>query len=356
MWIQWLWNVPLRGQEVVCLNIDETPVFRQMQPRKGYVIAAHKRWDRNCFARVALRDRRGQSTVLGLISNSFELQRVLPQFILTNDANVSNADKARLRILPPPLRWVVGTKGWVTAPILLQLFTEIRKSIRTLKPKCQIVLFMDCATIHTALDVLKHCSRLGIHVVLIPGGMTYLCQPLDSHVFATFKKTLAELQEEDRGSNALGIMNPNAWVGILAAALRRSLVEKDWSMSFSENGLEGNYVGLRSRIAEGLGPHLPLPLRLPTRSELAFLLGRSRSDVADWVFRASERLAARPPLSMPFPLTRLPPAPFVARAACRGAASSSEGPPPPLPPPAADAEPDSPPTPLGRFTRSGTMY
>ena len=86
---------------------------------------------------------------------------------------------------------------------MTQLCTAYRKAIRKERPHAEVVIFMDCATIHTADNVLTHCSRLGIRICLIPGGMTHLCQPLDSHVYATFKKTLAEAQERENAANTL---------------------------------------------------------------------------------------------------------------------------------------------------------
>ena len=129
-WVQWLWQRPLSGSEVVCVNVDETPLFRQISPKRGYVIRALTRRDPFCYARVPLRDRRGQSTLLAGIVNVPDLQKFMPQFILTNDKILTNGEKAQLRTLPSPLSWVIGTKGWVSANIFKQLLTGIRRAIR----------------------------------------------------------------------------------------------------------------------------------------------------------------------------------------------------------------------------------
>ena len=92
-WVQWLWQEPFRGRQVVCINIDETPVYRQLQPRKGYVVMLHKKNNLSVYSRVPLRDRRGQSTLLGCICDDPEVQKVLPQFVLTNDKNLTRAEK-----------------------------------------------------------------------------------------------------------------------------------------------------------------------------------------------------------------------------------------------------------------------
>jgi hypothetical protein len=37
-WSQWLLNGPLAGKEVVFVNIDETPIYKELQPRRGSVV------------------------------------------------------------------------------------------------------------------------------------------------------------------------------------------------------------------------------------------------------------------------------------------------------------------------------
>ena len=104
-WIQWLVTVALAGDEVVLVNIDETPVYKQLQPRKGYVIRTETRNNRTCYARVPLRDRRGQSTLVGCVVNDPVLQSKMPQFLFTNDRLVNAAEKVELANLPEPIRW-----------------------------------------------------------------------------------------------------------------------------------------------------------------------------------------------------------------------------------------------------------
>ena len=125
-WIQWLLTQALAGDEVVLVNIDETPVYEQLQPRKGYVIRTETRNNRLCYARVPLRDRRGQSTLVGCVVNDPVLQSKMPQFLFTNDRLVNAAEKAELATLAEPIRWVKGSKGWNTANAMTMLCTAYR--------------------------------------------------------------------------------------------------------------------------------------------------------------------------------------------------------------------------------------
>lgn len=356
-WGQWLWQHPLHGQDVVLVNIDETPVYKQMQPRKGYVIQANLKRGATCYSRVPVKDKRGMSTALGCIVNVPELQPYMPQFILTKDTVMSKKEKELLASLAEPVRWVPGTKGWVSADNLKPLLTQIRKAIRFRRPNAVIVLCIDCAPVHTTHSTLTHCSRLGLHVLLLPGGLTWLLQPLDSHVFAAFKKKLAEVQEAKRGRELSGIMPPNAWVGLLGDAIHSVLVNQTWHKSFEQNGMSPGWEHCRTRILASAQPHLPLPpARPPSVDELDMMLGTKRMDFRKLVLQSSLRATAleasrRRPLILR-PRARLPP---MARHTVTASGSAIvrtggplPGPLPPLPPPVI-AEPE-------RLLRSGSTY
>ena len=336
------------------MNIDETPVYRQSEPRKGYVVMLARNRDRSVYARIPLRDRRGQSTLLACVTNVPELQKFMPQFLLTNDNNLTNAEKMQLEALPSPVTWIRKTKGWVTTDIFKNILTVIRRNIRVHRPKAEILVVMDCAPVHTARCVFTHCSLLGLHVCLVPSGMTFLCQPLDSHVFGVFKRILSELQERRRGTNPLGILPSTEWVSIVAECINHVLTVRSWAHTFAENGIELGFRMLRARVRDVAELALPLPMTPPTAAQLLVLMGRKREDLGDLPFRTSKRLAERTPLIMPLPTARLPPAPLAAPiAGSSSSAASSSSEPPPLPPPADLPPPEAYPI---RRTRSGAFY
>ena len=337
---------------MVLVNIDETPIYKQLQPRKGYVIRTETRNNRLCYARVPLRDRRGQATLVGCIVNDPVLQRKMPQFLFTNDRLVTAAEKEKLATLAAPIRWVKGSKGWVTASAMNMLCTAYRKAVRSERPKAEIVLFMDCATIHTAENVLMHCSRLGLHPCLIPGGMTHLCQPLDTHVFASFKKNLADLQEKSRGEHPLGILAGSQWIEVLCRSIKSTIVEKDWSTAFSDNGLSVLFDCMRPRLMQLFQVHVPLPPGPPDDRDIEMILGRKRALLRDQVLRASTRAAARK-IALRLPASARLPSAGPAAAASGAASSSSSAALPPLPPPA-DLPPSQ--SSVARLTRAGSRY
>lgn len=342
----------LVGHDVVCVNIDETPIFRQVQPRKGYVIRTPAGGNPSWYARIPIRDRRGQSTLLATIVNDPELQAAMPQFVLTNDKNLSKDDKAKLRTLAAPLKWFPGTKGWMSPASLKPLLTAIRRAVRSKRPLAEVVMFMDCATVHTAEDVVAHCSKLGLHLCLIPGGMTYLLQPLDSHVFATVKRTLSEMQERKRGEHPLGILATGDWIDVLSQAVHATLIERSWASAFADNGLAPPFTSLRPRIRDVISNRLPLRVNEPTIADVERIVGRKREGLREQLLRASVRLANRPREVVVGSVLRLAgrlPSRVAPRGAIAGILDSESHGLPPLPPPVDTA-------PLQRLTRSGSRY
>jgi hypothetical protein len=99
------------------VNMDETAVERLIPHRQGNsmvfrpmsVAAGH------VYERIARRDSHGHVTLMGCVSSVPELQIVLPQFILANDARISRAEALKLRSLRAPLLWLEGCAGWLNS-------------------------------------------------------------------------------------------------------------------------------------------------------------------------------------------------------------------------------------------------
>ena len=306
-----------------------------------------------------MRESRSHATLLAAVTDCPELQRYLPQFVLTKDSVLTNADKDKLRHMVPPKQWFPGTDGWVTTDNLKPLFTALRRSVRERAPGADIVLIMDSASQHTNRSVLMHANSLGLHVILVPSGLTWLLQPLDSHVFAHLKRVLADEQGRRRGGALTGVLPRGVWVEIVEHAIKQVPVDGVWAQTFAANGLASTQLQLRERIGSSLGCNLPLPLRPPTDLEMDIVVGRHRVGLQEIVLRHSVRtlreadgvvrgpplvlgrmlrLDARPPAACAA-VRRLPPADGLAAAAG-----------------AVVAEPEDDIAGEARVTRSGRMY
>jgi hypothetical protein len=211
---------------------------------------------------------------------------------LTNDARLTKADKEALARLESPLVHVRGSKGWMTATLMCGVLTRLARASRNAAPGRPVVVFMDCAPAHIARVVLAHAQRLRVVVVLAPANMTWLLQPLDSHVFQPFKAAVARAQTRERGESPKGALPPGRWVDVAAAAARDVICGRDWARAMVANGLTGPGHALRNRVSEALGHGLPLPLRPPTAEEFAAIFGRPAPATLESLLRLPRRLLA----------------------------------------------------------------
>ena len=357
-WAEWLRKCVLGGRETIFVNLDETPMAKQMKARRGYVCEVIGTVASDWHARITTRDSRSHATLMAAVCDDAELQRHLPQLLLTKDETLTRAEKTALAALPLPIRWLRGTSGWMTSALCKQVFTIYRRAIRAVRPNADIVMVFDVASQHVTRDVLMHLNRLNMHTLLIPAGMTWLLQPLDTHVFSTLKRSLHDLQSRGRGESPLGILPACSWIRIAGAAIKDVLVDRDWTHSLRGNGLHSQVVPLRPTLANFFHEVFPLPPFPLSSAQMKDLLNRPTMERRDACLRYSMRLLehplpgpALPAVRMLFPrLVRLPgrapvaSAEAVATEVAAASASGSGGPAPPAPDAAL------------RRTRSGGLY
>ncbi len=303
-WTQWLFLRALAGAPCVVVNVDETAVERLVPHRRGHVLPSQP--DRAAVAglyeRIARRDSHGHVTLVGAVASDPALQSHLPQLVLARDGTLSVAERTRLRALRAPLQWLEGTDGWVTGANFPRVLTLLRRAILAQRPGSQVVVVCDSAAQHVCDAAVLHAQRLRIHLVCIPGRVTWLLQPLDTHVFALLKRRLHTTQLVERAASATGVLGPTRWIHILEAVVTDVLVRGDWSRAMHANGLCGNTGALRPRICQALQGQLPLPLVAPSDEELTTILGRRRQGLAERLTRGAERFRrAAAAAALPWP-------------------------------------------------------
>ena len=322
-WTQWIREEALLGQNVVWVNMDETAVPRLVPHRRGYVSAkrSSEAQPADDFERIARRESHSHMTVIGLITQDAGLQRYLPQFFLPKEASTTRAEKALLASMSPPLQWIRGTSGWVNDESLRQVLTCLRATVRRHSPGRPLVLLLDSAAQHLTMPVLRHAANLNIHLVFIPARLTWLLQPLDSHVFAKMKRRLHALQQEARINAVSGTLTTTQWLALVIASVQDCLVDMTWTHAMRGNGATGEWLHLRSRISALIGAVMPLDLTCPSEGALADMVGRKHGPVARLMTSTSRRVAsglvaldmggeAQPSAPPPLPPPALPPGGF----------------------------------------------
>lgn len=333
-WTRYWLDVLLVGLNYVVVNMDETAIQHEYRSSSGYTVYTSRREAARMGIlgeRVKTSGTRGHCTLIAFIANDAALQPYLPQILMprSNEAHpVSAADRERFAALPAPLTKIYGTSGWVSGTSLRYVLTLLRRAIHEREPGKQILVLMDACSAHCTLDLFHHAARLGLFVVLVPAGLTWLAQPLDVFVFGRLKARLREEHRQERRHNG-GEVPANAWITITGRAVQNVIVNRDWSGAFDRLGFGPNYENITNRLRTYALPLEEVVARPLTVDEINQMVGRARANLVPALLtRPAERLALAKAAAKAAPMVAPPPPkaapPFVLRGVRLG---------PPLPPP-----------------------
>lgn len=319
IWWRWVLHVLLlRRSEgiVVVLNMDETMLSGVKRAKRGVT---------SCSAAVAdpvaPRRERGmlRTSLLATICSDAEVQPHLPQIRLPRGDGRAAPSRPVLRSFAdagrPQVAWH-GSGGWVTTRVLVWYLRVLRRSVQSVRPGARLVLLLDCCPSHMAQETLAAARRTGVDLIFVPSRMTFMLQPLDTHVFAVLKGRIRELEFEARAAAESGTVSPLDRVRLHGRAVDEILVHRDWSQTMVRGGCTGDASALRPAIAELLLHQCGAPM-MPSTADLAEVL---QVPVA--------RAAAMRAALLPVPLLRAPvevPADIRGAAAGYGAAEAAAG-------------------------------
>ena len=339
IWKEWLLLEALATEDVVIINLDETAWQHHYHGPRGNMIKCIRRGNavigaRRSFAeKVDTSKTRAHTTLVAMICNDNALQKYLPQILLPGSTTrpCSRAQEALFAGIGAPVETWKDTTGWVNGEIVQRILTRIRAAVRSRRPAAKVLLVIDAACQHIGQDVLRHAARLGLFLLLIPGGLTWLQQPLDVFVFSRFKQQIRDLQQEEMMKTTDGRMPPDRWIVIAGRCIHETIVSKEHRDAFAKLGLQPGRDGLNARLSKYVPPPEESVRRELSNEEVALVMARKRANAAPLFFNGPRRrlesrgaavAAAHPPAALALPPhARLPPAPK----AGPWAGSSSDG-------------------------------
>jgi hypothetical protein len=194
-----------------------------------------------------------RTSLLAAVCNDIVVQRHLPQVRLPRARPETTAGPSVLAAYAaagaPQLAYHGGS-GWNTGAIMVHYLRELRRRVAKVAPGRPLILVMDDSGIHTGDTVLAECLRLRIAVVIIPSRMTWCLQPLDTHVFARLKAAIRGAVFERMAGGPGGRVSPSDRIRLHGEAIRRVLVERDWTDVVRRAGLDGPGHVLRPAVQE----------------------------------------------------------------------------------------------------------
>jgi hypothetical protein len=292
-WFQWL-HKEFKDNNYILLNMDETSVQHEYVQKKGMVV--HDAPKRRAagdgfFMPMKIAGTRSHTTMVSFICNNDLLQPHLPQFVLPNKHIMTANDWVTYSSMPFPIEVMTDSNGWVDAHFMMKILTLVRRSVRQFYPATPIILLLDSASQHLSHAVLAKARMLNIILLLVPGQLTWLLQPLDVEVFRTFKETLRTLQFDAREEHEQGLLTVEQRVAALTMAIQCVMIEGHFATVFEKCGYTDHNRNLHSKIAQYVPePHLAEP-KIMTDADMVNLIGRNRIKMSEKFFATPRRLS-----------------------------------------------------------------
>ena len=298
-WIQWLVYCKVVTEDTIWINIDETPMSRIMKSRAGYMAKGvpKQRASPRCEHKVSSGHLKQQCSLMGAICSDPALQQHLPQVFMPRTLG---AQKDWMCFPKehhhPSLRIILGGTGWTTSEIwkiyLDELLTEVQHHV----PLNRIALVWDAYDAHLGVPIIKSLIAKNIPIVVVPGGMTWLLQVLDTRVFADVKRFLANRLAQARAHSATGNIDVTTWIEVAFETVTKTLIHAQPQNHFPQHGCSTSLNSLSWRLqdfAHGVTGKHCVPM---TESQLQVYVGRKKAGLwhaimpIKWRLKAHERI------------------------------------------------------------------
>ena len=249
--------------------------------------------------------RRKCITLVALICDHAEIQRLLPQVLIANHHTFLKRElDALARECTPNMilvRHAVITaclnaykclcrqkSGWSNADLTASIVRRLALTLRPYTTRFQVVLLMDALRAHLATVVLDAMTDTNVLPLIIPAGLTDTLQPLDTHAFSAFKNALREKFEQARCSADRGDVSMPRFVACIKDALATVLLGRDWGHAFAHNGFELYQRGVSVELETSMhtcAAHRVVNNAAPTLSQIELCLPRSAHVAAAIMWR-----------------------------------------------------------------------
>ena len=234
------------GKQILRINLDETSVCLFQGDRKGTVFVHKKRLrEDEPVQRIPRWKRRCCLTHIAVICDSPELQPLMPQVLVGNEATFLSSGLAALRAAcPGNVRLVRQKSAWNNAGLCAWVVQLLALALRPHLHRLQPVLLLDAVRIHFAKAVLCACRAGGIWPLLVPARTTWLLQPLDTHSFLRYKAYLRDAYQRARVESGCADLSIQQFLMCVCDTIRHVLQGQDWANAFDKDGFGCRQSGL----------------------------------------------------------------------------------------------------------------
>ena len=252
------------------VNMDESSICLHQGDGKGTIALDRKRHREDAVQRVSRKTRRRRMTLLAFICDRGDIQPSLPQVLIMNEATCPLRTLQRLRAAVSPNILIVRQKSaWNNEHLCATIVRRLGESIAPFRHLYQPVLLMDAAKMHTSERVVLACRAMDIWPLLIPAGLTWLLQPLDTHGFSWLKNVLAKLYQAARASSANQELDIHEFLECVNEAVNSVFGGHGWRRAFERCGFGLRQAQVAERTLTNLGVETcEAPTTMPSFQEI----------------------------------------------------------------------------------------
>ena len=138
--------------------------------------------------------------------------------------------------------------GWMDTAKCCRIVSLLASALAKAAPERQAILLMDALHCHFAKQVLMACRRHGILVCIVPASCTSFLQPLDTDVFARYKRYLSSAMHAMSLELPNGAIPPRGIIQCVQDTIQAILEGIDWAPVFRKSGFPWNPDILRPSL------------------------------------------------------------------------------------------------------------
>ena len=238
------------GLRVLTVNMDETALCLFQGTSAGNLFI---RKTERAVQRVPRSARRTFLTHVALICDDPAVQPFMPQIVVVNERTINMQSwRAVQASCPAGVRLVRQKSAWNNAELCARIVRWLAAAVAPFTSTTQVVLLFDAAKQHVTPQVLRACAAVKIWPIVIPAGLTWLLQPLDTHVFALYKIRLQKAYHTARIKTEDGHVAIAEFLPCVYAAISETLDGQDWSSAFERNGFSVDQAKISARVRKAL--------------------------------------------------------------------------------------------------------
>ena len=279
--------------------MDETAIKFYVQHRGLIVKRARHVFRPKPTQQVSRAQQRTCISHVAFVCSVGAVQPYLPQFFISSEHALRVAEVQTLQHTCLPNMCVLRRKSaWVDTAFMTDVMRSLGRALLPWAAEFQPVLLMDCHLTHLAAPVLRAAGAAGIWVLPLPAKMTWLMQPLDTHVFAAYKAAIRRRYVTHLAADEAGRVANAKMVEIALNAASEVLHGRPHDRAFQQNGFGSQQGMLRRSLLLHLGTEerAPAPRGLPTLPELHAYLGVRTAVDLGALFSGICRRPGRPPV------------------------------------------------------------